>query len=130
MILPLMNYDAQLVCCQCNIKQRRMENSYGNVSNVESNILFLIKLTIVLKRVGVLLDENMSEIESLKSENQKLRNYISLVLAEIELTQRVSEIKQNFVNSSDSERIIMPIIDKISKIKSEKLYFEKELHLN
>jgi len=66
----------------------------------------------------------MSEIESLKSENQKLRNYISLVLAEIELTQRVSEIKQNFVNSSDSGRIIMPIIDKISKIKSEKLYFE------
>ncbi len=36
---------------------------------------------------------NMSEIESLKSENQKLWNYISLVLAEIELTQRVSKIK-------------------------------------
>jgi len=34
---------------------------------------------------------NRSEIESLKSENQKLQNYISLVLAEIELTQRVSE---------------------------------------
>jgi len=30
---------------------------------------------------------HMSEIESLKSENQKLRNYISLVLSEIELTQ-------------------------------------------
>jgi len=30
---------------------------------------------------------NMSEIESLKSENQKLWNYISLVLAEIELTK-------------------------------------------
>ena len=72
----------------------------------------------------------MSEIESLKSENQKLRNYISLVFAELELTQRVGDIKQNFVNSSDSERIIVPIIDKISKIKSEKLYFEKELHLN
>ena len=38
---------------------------------------------------------NVSEIESLKSENQKLRNYISLVYAEIELTQRVSEIKEN-----------------------------------
>ncbi len=36
---------------------------------------------------------NMFEIESLKSENQKLWNYISLVLAEIELTQRVSKIK-------------------------------------
>jgi len=30
---------------------------------------------------------HMSEIESLKSENQKLLNYISLVLSEIELTQ-------------------------------------------
>ena len=73
---------------------------------------------------------NTSEIESLKSENQKLRNYISLVFAQLELTQRIGEIKQNFVNSSDSERIITPIIDKISKIKSQKLYFEKELHLN
>ena len=72
---------------------------------------------------------NPSEIESLKSENQKLRNYISLVLAEIELTQRVSEIKQNFVNSSDSERIISPILNKISKIKSEKLTLEQEMHL-
>ncbi len=72
----------------------------------------------------------MSEIESLKSENQKLRNYISLVLSEIELTQRVSEIKQNFVNSTDSKRIITPILDRISKIKSEKLLLEHELHLN
>jgi len=72
----------------------------------------------------------MSEIESLKSENQKLRNYISLVLSEIELTQRVSEIKQNFVNSPDSKRIITPILDRISKIKSEKLLLEPELHLN
>jgi hypothetical protein len=72
----------------------------------------------------------MSEIESLKSENQKLRNYISLVLSEIELTQRVSEIKQNFVNSPDSKRIITPILDRISKIKSEKLLLEHELHLN
>jgi len=72
----------------------------------------------------------MSEIESLKSENQQLRNYISLVLSEIELTQRVSEIKQNFVNSPDSKRIITPILDRISKIKSEKLLLEHELHLN
>ncbi len=72
----------------------------------------------------------MSEIESLKSENQKLCNYISLVLSEIELTQRVSEIKQNFVNSPDSKRIITPILDRISKIKSEKLLLEHELHLN
>jgi len=72
---------------------------------------------------------NTSEIESLTSENQKLRNYISLVLAELELTQRVGEIKQNFVNSSDSERIIVPILNKITKIKSEKLTLEQEMHL-
>ncbi len=72
----------------------------------------------------------MSEIESLKSENQKLRNYILLVLSEIELTQRVTEIKQNFVNSPDSKRIITPILDRISKIKSEKLLLEHELHIN
>ncbi len=72
----------------------------------------------------------MSEIESLKSENQKLSNYISLVFAEIELTQRVDEIKENFENSPDSERIILPILDRISKIKSEKLLLEQELYLN
>jgi hypothetical protein len=70
---------------------------------------------------------NISEIESLKSENQKLRNYISLVLAEIELVERVSEIKQNFV---DSERITVPILDRISKIKSEKRLLHENLNLN
>ena len=72
---------------------------------------------------------NTSEIESLKSENQKLRNYISLVFAELELTQRVGDIKQNFVNSSDSERIITPILERMSKIKSEKLPLEEKMHL-
>ncbi len=72
----------------------------------------------------------MSEIKSLKSENQKLRNYVSLVLSEIELTQRVSEIKQNFANSPDSKHIITPILDRISKIQFEKLFLEQELHLN
>jgi hypothetical protein len=73
---------------------------------------------------------NMSETELLKSENQKLRNYISLVLAEIELKQRVSEIEQSFVNSTDSKRIITPILDRITKIKSEKLLLEEKLNLN
>ena len=72
----------------------------------------------------------MSEIESLKSENQKLRDYISLISAEIELVQRVSEIKENFANSSDSKRLITPILERILKIKSEKLDLEQELHLN
>ena len=72
---------------------------------------------------------DVSELDSLKSENQKLRNYISLVNAEIELSQRLYEIKQNFANSSDSERITVPILDRISKIKSEKDVLENELKL-
>ena len=70
---------------------------------------------------------NVSEIDFLKSENQKLRSYISLILAELELVERVSEIKQNFV---DSERITVPILDRISKIKSEKLLLEEKLNLS
>ena len=72
----------------------------------------------------------MSDIDSIKSENLKLRNYISLVSAEIELSQRLFEIKQNFANSPDSERIVVPILDRISKIKSEKLLLEEKLNLN
>lgn len=71
----------------------------------------------------------MSEIDSLKSENQKLRNYISLISAELELTQRIFEIKQNFSNSADSERIIMPILNRIEKIQSEKHSLSQELDL-
>ena len=72
----------------------------------------------------------MSETEFLKLENQKLRNYITLIFAEIEFTKRVSEIKQNFSNSSDSEHIIMPILQRISKIKHEMQLLEQELNLN
>ena len=71
-----------------------------------------------------------TEIKSLQSENKKLRNYISLISAEIELTQRISEIKENFSNSADSERIIVPILDRISRIQSEKLSLSQELDLN
>ena len=72
----------------------------------------------------------MSEIDSLKSENLKLRNYIALVSSELEFSKRIAEIKQNFQNSPDSQRIIVPIEDRLSKIKSEKLVLEKELNLN
>ena len=72
----------------------------------------------------------ISEIESLKLENKKLRNYILLILAEIELTQRIHEIRENFVNPDDSERIILPILEKVSKIKSKKLSLGQELNLN
>jgi len=71
----------------------------------------------------------MSDIESLKSENQKLREYISLISSEIEFNDRVYEIKQNFKNSPDLERIIVPILDRINKIKSEKLFLATELNL-
>lgn len=72
----------------------------------------------------------MSEIESLKLENQKLRNYILLEVSEIEFKNRVDEIKQNFQNSADLERLIVPILDRIEKIKSEKLSIATELNLN
>ena len=72
---------------------------------------------------------DVSELDSLKSENLKLRNYISLVNAEIELSQRLYEIKKNFANSPDSEHITVPILDRISKIKSEKDVLENELKL-
>ena len=73
---------------------------------------------------------SLSEIEVLKIENKKLRSYISLVLAENELLQRIYEIRENFSNSSDSQYFIMPILDRITKIKSEKMALQKELNLN
>jgi len=72
----------------------------------------------------------MSEIESLKLENQKLRNYILLEISEIEFKNRVDEIKQNFQNSPDLEKLIVPILDRIERIKSEKLTIATELNLN
>jgi hypothetical protein len=74
--------------------------------------------------------DTLSEINSLKLENQKLRNYILLIFSEIEFSKRIAEIKQNFQDSPDSQRIIVPILDRLSKIKSEKLDLEKELNLN
>ena len=72
----------------------------------------------------------MTELDFIKSENQKLRQYISLINAELELSQRVFEIKQNFANSPDSERIIQPILDRILKIQTEKIPLQNELNLN
>ena len=69
-----------------------------------------------------------SDDESL-SENFEFANYQSLITAEIELIQRVFEIRQNFKNSSDSEQLVEPILKRISKIKSEKLIFEQEFDL-
>ena len=72
----------------------------------------------------------MSEIELLKSEIQKLRNYILLEESEIEFKNRVDEINQNFQNSPDLERLIVPILNRIKKIQSEKSSIASELKLN
>ena len=45
------------------------------------------------------------------SESFEFTNYQSLITAEIELIQRSFEIKQNFKNSSDFERIIVSILN-------------------
>lgn len=67
-------------------------------------------------------------MESLRKENQNLRKYISLVLAEMELF-RVGEIKRIFLNSDDSERIITPILERIPQIKSERSDLQSSLSL-
>ena len=70
-----------------------------------------------------------SKDSSSQSENFEFNNYKSLVSAEIELIQRVFEIRQNFSNSADSEHIVEPILQRISKIRSEKLILEKKFNL-
>ena len=70
-----------------------------------------------------------SKDSSSQSENFEFNNYKSLVSAEIELIQRVFEIRQNFSNSPDSKRIVEPILQRISNIRSEKLILEKKFNL-
>ena len=70
-----------------------------------------------------------SKHNSTQSENFELNHYKSLVSAELELIQRVLEIRQNFSNVSDSDRLVEPILQRISKIKSEKLTFEQKFNL-
>ena len=72
---------------------------------------------------------NSSDDDNSSSENFEFADYQSLVAAEIELIQRVFEIRQNFTNSSDSELLVEPILQRISKIKSEKLIFEQKFNL-
>ena len=72
---------------------------------------------------------DFSDNDIFSSKNYAFVNYQSLVTAELELIQRVFEIRQNFSNHSDSERLVEPILKRISKIKSEKLIFEQEFDL-
>ena len=70
-----------------------------------------------------------SKNKPLNSENINVDYYKLLVSAEIELIQRVKEIRENFSNSPDSERIVEPILQRILKINSEKSILEKKLNL-
>ena len=63
-----------------------------------------------------------------EKENLKLRHYISLILQNWNF-QRVSEINENFKNSTELNRIIEPILDRISKIQAEKVPLSQELEL-
>ena len=72
---------------------------------------------------------NSSKNNSIELNNSEFKNYTSLVSAEIELIQRVFEIRENFSNSSDSESLVEPILERIFKIKSEKLIFEQKFNL-
>jgi len=85
-------------------------------------------MRMISRSLGVIQDR-LSETDSLKKENEDLRKFISLVLAEIELVERVGEIKQNFANSPDSERIITPIVDRILAIKEERHILQSHLDL-
>ena len=66
----------------------------------------------------------LSKAISLSKENNP-----DIKIAELELIQRVLEIRQNFSNVSDSDRLVEPILQRISKIKSEKLTFEQKFNL-
>ena len=72
---------------------------------------------------------DFSDNDIFSSKNYAFVNYHSLVTAELELIQRVFEIRQNFSNLSDSERLVEPILQRISKIKTEKLILEKKFNL-
>ena len=56
-------------------------------------------------------------------------NYKHLISAEIELIQRILEIRQNFSGSDDLDRLVEPIVRRITQIRSEKREVEKNLFL-
>jgi hypothetical protein len=64
-----------------------------------------------------------------KSTLEQFDNYKTLISSEIELIQRILEIRQNFSGSDDVGRLIEPIMRRIIQIRSEKLVIEKSLCL-
>ena len=70
-----------------------------------------------------------SKTDLQKSTLEQFDNYKHLINAEIELIQRILEIRQNFYGSDDLERLVEPIIRRITQIRSEKRLIEKNLFL-
>ena len=70
-----------------------------------------------------------SKTDHQKSTLEQFDNYKHLITAEIELLQRILEIRQNFSGSDDLERLVEPIIRRITQISSEKRLIEKNLFL-
>ena len=64
-----------------------------------------------------------------KSALEQFNNYKTLISAEIELIQRILEIRQNFSGSDDVDRLVEPIMRRIVQIRSEKSVIEKSLCL-
>ena len=60
-----------------------------------------------------------------KSTLEQFDNYKHLISAEIELIQRILEIRQNFSGSDDLDRLVEPIMRRIIQIRSEKRVLEK-----
>lgn len=60
---------------------------------------------------------------------EQFDNYKHLISAEIELIQRILEIRQNFSGSDDLDRLVEPIMRRITQIRSEKREVEKNLFL-
>ena len=70
-----------------------------------------------------------SENNLQKSTLEQFDNYKTLISAEIELIQRILEIRQNFSDSDDMDRLVEPIMRRIVQIRSEKSVIEKSLCL-
>ena len=70
-----------------------------------------------------------SENNLQKSTLEQFDNYKTLISAEIELIQRILEIRQNFSGSDDMDRLVEPIMRRIIQIRSEKSVIEKSLCL-
>ena len=64
-----------------------------------------------------------------KSTLEQFDDYKHLISAEIELIQRILEIRQNFSGSDDLDRLVEPIVRRITQIRSEKGVLEKNLFL-